>query len=88
MKKTIILIIAMVLIFGTVMHIEHNYIRDNCVVVEATETGVLVEDLEGHLWYWEGEGFEVDDAVRMYMYDNLSSAYSIDDKIMKLEKIN
>jgi len=87
MKRMFILFIAIMIMLGTVMHIEHNYTRDNCIVVEATESGVLIEDLEGHLWYWEGRDFAVNDAVRMKMHDSFSSAYSIDDIIKKVEKI-
>lgn len=86
MMKKILVAILIIGAFVGVSYIEHNYTRDNCVVVEASKTGCLILDEVGEQWYWEGEGFEVDDVVEMKMFDNLTSAYIGDDEIKEVIK--
>ena len=86
MMKKILVAILIIGAFVGVSYIEHNYTRDNCVVIEASETGCLIRDEVGEQWYWEGEGFEVGDEVKMKMFDNLTSAYIVDDEIKEVIK--
>ena len=86
MKRNVLVIMLLVGMFCGASYYEHNYTRQDCVVVEASPTGAIFEDRCGFTWYWEEEGFEVGDVVDLKMYDNCSSAYIDDDEIKKVIK--
>ena len=87
MKKKVIVIVLIVIALIGVVHHEHNYTMSDCVVEEASQSGALIKDrVSGERWYVEGEGFTVGDEVRMLMYDNYTSAYIYDDKVMRIIK--
>lgn len=85
MKKVVSGVLMVALFVGMLLgvgYIEHNYTRKDCVVINSTDTGMLIEDGCGFTWYWEGEGYEVGTIVDLKMYDNITSAY-VDDDIIK-----
>ncbi len=85
-KKAIVIVLIMIALIGVVHH-EHNYTMNDCVVVEASQSGALIEDkASGELWYVEEEGYTVGDEVVVKMYDNYTSAYIYDDKVMRVIK--
>ena len=87
MKKKVIMIVLIVIALVGVIHHEHNYTMSDCVVVEASQSGALIEDrASGEQWYVEDEGLTVGDEVQMLMYDNYTSAYIYDDKAMRVIK--
>lgn len=66
---------------------EHNYTKPNCKVVSVTDKDILIEDLNGNLWAFEGEhSFKTGDKVKMKMFDNGTQGYSKDDVIKKIIK--
>ena len=70
-----------------VIHHEHNYAMNDCVVIEASQSGALIKDrASGEQWYVEDEDLTVGDEVQMLMYDNYTSAYIYDDKAMRVIK--
>lgn len=87
MKKKVIVIVLIVIALVGAIHHEHNYAMNDCVIVEASQSGALIKDrVSGEQWYVEDEGLTVGDEVRMLMYDNYTSAYIYDDKVMKVIK--
>ena len=85
MKKVVCNVLVVILFVGMLFgvgYIEHNYTRKDCVVIGSTDTGMLIEDVCGFTWYWEGESYEVGTVVDLKMYDNITSAY-IDDDVIK-----
>lgn len=68
---------------------EHNYIKPNCKIINATSKDILIEDLNGNIWAFEGEhSFQIGDKVKMKMFDNGTQGYSEDDVIKKIIKEN
>ena len=86
MKKIIIAVLLLVSIVG-VAQWSHYYKKENCVVVEATETGALLVDEFGEAWYYEGEGFAVGEVYEMKMFDNYTEKDITDDEIVKITKV-
>ena len=66
---------------------EHNYTKPNCKIINATGKDILIEDLNGNIWAFEGEhSFKIGDKVKMKMFDNGTQGYSEDDVIKKIIK--
>ena len=66
---------------------EHNYTKPNCKIINATTKDILIEDLSGNIWAFEGEhSFKIGDKVKMKMFDNGTQGYSKDDVIKKIIK--
>lgn len=88
MSKRVITIITIIIMLmcSVILHIEHNYTMTDCVVVEASDKGALIEDTLGNQWYWEKEGFEVGDIVVLEMHDHFSSTYVADDIIKEVKR--
>lgn len=85
--KKIALGLVLVLLFGTVCYIEHNYTRKDCEVVRVENGIVRFKDKCGFYWDWEieeNEYFEVGDFVDLKMNDSYSSGYVGDDVITKV----
>lgn len=76
-KKIIVgsLLLGMFLYVG---YAERHNVEKNCKVIEATDTGCIIEDSHGDTWYWEGEGFNVGDIVDMTINDN-TTINNVDD---------
>ena len=70
-------------------YVEHNYTKHNCKIINATSKDILIEDLSGNIWAFEGEhSFKIGDKVKMKMFDNGTQGYSKDDVIKKTIKEN
>ena len=85
--KNILVVLAVVAVFGGASHFEHNYTREDCEVIQINDGFVTFEDECGFRWDWEieeNEYFEVGDFVDLKMFDNCSSGYVHDDKITKV----
>lgn len=85
MKKILIVVVLLGLFCG-VSYCEHNYIRYNCKVIEASPYSAILEDRSGWTWTVEGEGYEIGQIVDLKMHDNFTSAYIDDDIIKKVIK--
>lgn len=90
MKKILIVTLFIIMFLGC-CYVEHNYTRDNCTVIEATEQGCLIECQCAEFWFWEyeptGTRFQIGDIVDLKMYDNCTSAYIQDDIIKSVRKV-
>jgi hypothetical protein len=84
--KQILIAILIGIGICTLSYFDHNYTRENCVVVEASPIGAIFEDDCGFTWFEEGKGYEVGQIADLKMQDNFSSGYIDDDVIKKVEK--
>ena len=84
--KNLIVITLLIASFCGCSHVEHNYTLKECRVIEASTKGALIEDKSGNTWYFEAEGFKVDEVVNMKMHDNFTSGTNEDDIITKVIK--
>ena len=83
-KAFICAILFMAMLFvgaGIVGGIEHNYIREDCVVVWVGDGIVQVEDKCGYLWEFEGSGYDVGVHVDVKMHTNFTHDTIFDDYI-------
>lgn len=92
MKKNIITItavIALVIAFIAIAGIAFNSIsRTNAytrtaegIIVEINDEVVVVETADGHVWEFEGEGFAVNQSVKVVFSNNGSPDFVRDDVI-------
>ena len=82
MKKFIILI-TIIIAIGFLNGIEHKYTR-TVTVVDVQGQQVTVED-NNNYWSFNGEGYEIDQEIKVVMYDNHTSNIT-DDQIIKVKK--
>ena len=82
-------IVSMLLVgmFCGASYYEHNYTREDCVVIEASPTGAIFEDKCGFTWYVECEGYKVGDVADLKMYDNCTVSYIDDDEVKDLVRV-
>ena len=89
MKRNVLVAIMVLLgMYCVVGYIECNYTRQDCVVVEATETGAIFEDKCGFTWYVECEGYEVGDKAHLKMYNNHTDNCIDDDEVKDLVRVD
>lgn len=81
MKKIIGIIIIIALVYGGCYY-EHNYTREECVVVQVKDGYATIEDKTGNYWDVLCDGLEEGDIVDLKMHDNYSSN-NIEDDIVK-----
>jgi uncharacterized protein YpmB len=91
MKKTIIVISAIILaivlvVIGCTACFTSNrasaYTRSaEGTIIEVTGEVVTVETVDGHVWEFEGEGFEVGQTVKVVFSNNGSPDFVKDDTI-------
>lgn len=92
MKKNIITIIAIIILIATLIAITSIVInsisRTNAytrsaegTIIEVTGEVVAVETADGHVWEFEGEGFEVGQTVTVVFSNNGSPDCVKDDMI-------
>ena len=95
MKNNTITIIAIILLVAALavagLAITHSinkvnaYTRiDNGIIVEVNDNVVVVETIDGNLWEFEGEGYEVGAEVRILFSNNGSVDCVKDDMIQKV----
>lgn len=80
----VIITVVFFVIPGIAGYIENHYWRD-AQVVEIENENVVMEDRIGHIWVFEGDGFEVGDNVKMYMFNNYTDSIITDDEIIKIK---
>ena len=85
--KGFIVGILLVGMFCGASYYEHNYTREDCVVIEASPTGAIFEDKCGFTWYVECEGYKVGDEADLKMYDNCTVSYIDDDEVKDLVRV-
>ena len=89
MKRNVLVAIMVLLgMYCVVGYIECNYTRQDCVVVEATETGAIFEDKCGFTWYVDCEGYEVGDKADLKMYNNHTDNCIDDDEVRGLKRVD
>lgn len=79
----IYLLVAIVLygLMGAINYIETHYNRV-AIVTECKDDNVTVEDKQGNLFAFEGDGFKVGDEVVLEMYTNHTDNTIKDDEIL------
>lgn len=83
-KSIICTILFMVILFGgagIAGSIEHNYVREDCVVIREGNGIVRVEDKCGYIWEFEGEGYTVGTHLDVKMHTNFTHGTIFDDRI-------
>lgn len=83
-KAFVCAILLLIILFGGASiagHIEHNYTRKDCEVVEVNGDIVTVEDRNGYLWEFEGTGYDVGVYLDIMMHTNYTHGTIIDDYI-------
>jgi hypothetical protein len=63
---------------------ESHYTRKDCVAIQVSPTGAILEDKCGFTWYVEEEGFEVGDIADIKMHNNFTHDCIDDDEILKV----
>ena len=92
MKKNIITIITIIILIATLIAVTgiviNSISRTNAytrsaegTIIEATDEVVAVETADGHVWEFEGEGFEVGQTVDVVFSNNGSPDCVKDDMI-------
>ena len=83
-KSIICTILFMVILFGgagIAGSIEHNYVREDCVVIWEGNGIVRVEDKCGYIWEFKGEGYTVGTHIDVKMHTNFTHDTIFDDRI-------
>ena len=92
MKKNIITVIAIIILIATLIAVTgiviNSISRTNAytrsaegTIIEVTDEVVAVETADGHVWEFEGEGFEVGQTVKVVFSNNGSPDCMKDDMI-------
>lgn len=89
------ILIAVILIGGFCFcnYYEHHYTRTDCVVYEATDEGILVEDKCGFTWFIDNETldykqYEIGNIVDMKLHTNYTISDIEDDIPLKIVKVD
>lgn len=85
MKKIIIttlIIVLSVCFIGTIGMLESTYTRD-VIIVSIKDQEITVEDTQGYLWTFIGEGYEIDQEITVVMNDQHTGTI-IDDEIVRV----
>lgn len=83
-KSIVCTILFMVILFGgagIAGNIEHNYVREDCVVIWEGNGIVRIEDKCGYIWEFEGEGYTVGTHIDVKMHTNFTHDTIFDDRI-------
>ncbi len=87
MKKllTTVLVLTIIFVLMSIIHtIETHYTRD-VVVVHTQDEEVIVQDRQGHLWTFIGEGYTKDQEITVVMYTNNTDSIITDDEIIRIK---
>ena len=93
MKKVIAVILAMAVMFGLTMYIEHNYTLEDCEVIGKNDGVLGLIDADEQVWIWEAveqheydfyNSVEVGDELDIKLFDNFTSQHLSDDIIKEL----
>lgn len=83
--KRVLTITILLMIIGMAGRAEACYTMIGAVK-EASPYGALIEDSTGDVWYYEQEGFKVNEKVKMFMYDRHTTTKE-DDVILRVKKV-
>lgn len=85
--KSIALLLIIIACFCVGSYVETHYTRE-ATVVKVANNIVTVVDKCGYRWQFKGDGFKLDDEVKMTM-DTMRTDFDIsDDEIQKVKIIN
>ena len=85
--KNIILIMIVIIIFCLCSWYETHYIRE-ATVIDVTDNIITVVDKYDHTWSFEGDGFNVDDKVKLIIDTMHTDSNISDDEIEDVKIIN
>lgn len=84
MIKRIIVLAIVLTIAVLINYTEHHYTRE-VTVVEVDCQEVTVEDNQGNLWTFFGDGYTQGQAITVVMYDNTTDSRIVDDEIVRVK---
>jgi hypothetical protein len=84
MKKGL-LIVFIVLMFAVCGYVQTHYSK-NMVVTSVTDTDVTIEDKQGNIFAFYGDGYNVGDAVKVRFDTNGTDNTITDDIIVSVSK--
>ena len=78
--KVIAAVLALVACFAVTGRFEHHYYLSG-VVVDVSDSVVIIEDTQHECWRWDDEGgkYQIGDTVCMRMFDNFTDSISDDE---------
>lgn len=82
----IIVLIIFVVCFCAVGYIESHYTK-KATVTDVINDYVVVEDKQGYIWAFGGDGFHKGDRVKLTMFTNHTD-YPYDDEIVKAKIVH
>lgn len=86
MKKIKIVLLIIMLVILYIYAVKdaniHNSYEIDAVVVANYNHWVMVKDINGNLWEFDGYGYNIGNKVKLSMYNNCSPNY-IDDDIIE-----
>ena len=85
--KNIILIMIIVVMFCWGSWYETHYTKE-ATVIDVTDNIITVVDKNDHTWSFEGDGFNVDDKVKLMMNTMHTDSNIFDDEIEDAKIIN
>lgn len=85
--KNIILMIIVVVIFYWCSWYETHYTRE-AIVIDVTDNIITVVDRCDYTWSFEGDGFKVDDKVKLTIDTMHTDSNIFDDEIEDVKMIN
>ena len=85
--KNITLIIIVVVMFCWCSWYETHYTRE-AIVIDVTDNIITVVDRCDYTWSFEGDGFKVDDEVKLMMNTMHTDSNIFDDEIEDVKMIN
>ena len=77
--KNFIISILLLCGFCGASYYEHNYIREECQVIQVNDGIATIKDICGFYWDVETDGLKVGNIVNLKMNDNCTSSYIYDD---------
>lgn len=84
---TLLVLLLFVVMPGVAGYLEHNYTREDCVVIAVHEDYVVAEDTLGYTWSWYTEGSDVvvGDTITLHMHTSFTHNSIDDDTIERVE---
>ena len=78
------MLIVVLTIAVLINYIEHHYTRE-VKVVDVNCQEVTVEDKQGNLWAFFGDGYTEGQEITVVMYDNTTDSRITDDEIVRVK---
>lgn len=67
--------------------IDTHYTREAIVIEVQDDDVVILLDSTGNEWEFLGDNFEIDDKVRMYMFNGCTNNTLKDDEVLNVKKL-